>query len=358
MHQFLQLKHGLRLTPISTKAVYISNVSYLKKYGNILGFTGTLGGKAEKEELNELYTVKENGTVTHEFKCYTLPSSHPKQFYEEPTVLANSEQNFFIQIFNALKIQMDKGRSVLVIADSVKSVEILNREIKRIANEKKLSGEELKVFSNAIMYKRDYEKFKYADGTTLLPPQMIIFSTNLAGRGTDIKISKKLEENGGLHVIVAFLPQNIRIEEQAYGRAGRSGESGTAQMIIYEKTETDIVQLKRKRNEKEKIRIQKIKEHYLSQIAPEEECFAQFSKLAKEFRKELQQIDLPKEYQDILCKDIFDQYALELDANIKKISEWNIQNFCNDLKAKYVNNNMRPLQPSNILKYAAKMVYF
>ena len=54
----------------------------------------------------------------------------------------------------------------------------------------------------------------------------------MAWRGTDIKISPITENNGGLHVILTFMPTNLRIEEQAFGRAARKGEKGSGQIIM------------------------------------------------------------------------------------------------------------------------------
>ena len=64
-----------------------------------------------------------------------------------------------------------------------------------------------------------------------LHSRKIIIATNLAGRGTDIEISNKINANGGTHVILTFLSRNLRIQYQAYGRAARKGQKGTCQLI-------------------------------------------------------------------------------------------------------------------------------
>lgn len=81
----------------------------------------------------------------------------------------------------------------------------------------------------------------YADNTDAIEANIvsnqiqhgeIIVATNLAGRGTDLKTSQDVEKNGGLHVCLTFLPNNLRVEEQAIGRTSRQGHRGTSQMIL------------------------------------------------------------------------------------------------------------------------------
>ncbi|EDS44787.1 conserved hypothetical protein [Culex quinquefasciatus] len=122
-------------------------------------------------------------------------------------------------------------------------------------------------------YTRDYEQF---DEGKLAPGEVII-ATNLAGRGTDIKITHELKRAGGLHICLTYLPSNVRIEQQAFGRAARSGDRGSGQLIIVSNEGTDtssarMLHLKRERDAYEMKRISSIKEYYETQIVTEEKC--------------------------------------------------------------------------------------
>uniref|UniRef100_A0A914HVP2 RNA exonuclease 4 n=1 Tax=Globodera rostochiensis TaxID=31243 RepID=A0A914HVP2_GLORO len=106
-----------------------------------------------------------------------------------------------------------------------------------------LTNDKVKQISDAVKSEfPDINIYKYTDDDEQLPtefvgPMDVIFSTNYAGRGTDIKTNAELEANGGLHVIVTFMPRNSRVERQAFGRTARQGKKGTAQLIL---TEVDL----------------------------------------------------------------------------------------------------------------------
>jgi hydrogenase maturation factor HypE len=116
------------------------------------------------------------------------------------------------------------------------------------------------------MPKKTREKVKIGD---------IILATNIAGRGTNFKTEEDLEANGGLHVCVGFLPCNLRVEGQAFGRTSRQGNNGTAQLIIrqsevdeleIEKDNTNFTDIKQKRDSHEATRLEEIKNSLVKEL--------------------------------------------------------------------------------------------
>uniref|UniRef100_A0AC35G419 Chloroplast protein-transporting ATPase n=1 Tax=Panagrolaimus sp. PS1159 TaxID=55785 RepID=A0AC35G419_9BILA len=343
LHQFLQLKHGLALTPLSTKAVFISNVTFIKKFQRIYGFSGTLGAKTEKDQLKEIYDLP----------SIILPSSHAKLFFEEYSIVTKTIEAQYEEIFNITRLKLDEGRSVLIVTESLNQVLAVQKNVVCVAKNK-LSDDDSHPFTNAVIYKRDSDVFKYGDGTIPLEPRTIIFATTLAGRGTDIKLSEKLKENGGLHVIIAFLPRNVRIEEQAFGRAARCGEAGTAQLIVFDKnahSNASILESKWKRDSREAKRIKAITDMYENKIKSEEKCFDGFSAKFKQLTKNIN----VNKYIRILLKDLLDQWALWLDNSEYVCLDKNsrieaAEKFCKTLKE--IDEQKGPKRPLNILTYA------
>uniref|UniRef100_A0A182K468 Uncharacterized protein n=1 Tax=Anopheles christyi TaxID=43041 RepID=A0A182K468_9DIPT len=263
LHQFLQLKHGCKLSTQSLKAVFTSNVTYLKMYNLLYGLTGTLGSQRERHLLEEI----------HEVNFVTIPTAKSSQFEEYDTFICSSIMDWKEHIRQELdKLTKIDKRSVLIICETIRDVESLQ------------SVFDAEVQTNLHTYMRDYETFTVAESDKQLEPGQIILATNLAGRGTDIKISNELRKAGGLHVILTYLPANIRIEEQAFGRAARCGDKGSGRMIIMVAdvkmhNRAKIFSLKQKRNVEELFRISAIKAYYETTIKTEENCFKTFNEL-------------------------------------------------------------------------------
>ncbi|XP_046438421.1 uncharacterized protein LOC124189951 [Daphnia pulex] len=217
LHQFLQLKEGCKLTLQSLKAVFISNATYIKKYNKILvGVSGTLGSLPEYDFLKKQYNCD----------FITVPTAYPKRFSLKPSKLFQTKESWRRAIIEETRETIRQKRSVIVFCQSIKEVNEVHKQLK-------YAIKEIKENNNRIhRYTRDYEKFKFENSK--LDVGHVIVATNLAGRGTDIKISKNLETNGGLHVCLTYFLENERVEEQAMGRAARKGEPGSGILILCE----------------------------------------------------------------------------------------------------------------------------
>lgn len=226
VHQFLQLKHNLHLSYESLTSCYVSNVGYINLYGKkILGLTGTLGSVAERSLLSMIYDVDYN----------KIPTYKAKQFEpEKDYVVYDNDFMDFIAHEVLLKTIKDK-RAVLIICATIHDANNLRELLKECISQGNFQ-DQIKI----IPY-RDESDQKNIEGIEVNIGNIII-STNIGGRGTDLKTSPKLEANGGLHVIVGFLPLNKRVEEQAFGRTARQGNDGTAQLVIRESEVENINQ--------------------------------------------------------------------------------------------------------------------
>lgn len=318
LHQFLQIKHGCKLSLMSLKAVFISNVSYLKLYENLYGLSGTLGSNQEKELLNELYEVD----------LIKIPTSKSKHFCEEKAVISGYSEQWIENIYAETTKKLLQNRSVLIIGETVKDVDYIAKHLIKRATEAEGNNPNSQIYTNLkapYIYKREHDEFVFGQGNEYLGCGKLIIATNLAGRGTDIKLERKLVEAGGLHVIVTFLPGNCRVEEQAYGRAARCGEEGSGQLIIIGNEEnggsysSKIFQLKSARDIDELQRLKLVKKFYDERITIEENCFAKFQSHYENLRREMEQGEYTKEMMNLLLDSFLDKWAFWLDENSQLI---------------------------------------
>lgn len=262
LHQFVQLKHNLYLTSESLTSSFISNIGYIRKYKKIFGLTGTLGSMAERDLLSTAYNVN----------FAKIPTYKTKKF-EEINLLTVNDFDLSAQVAVEAVEKCEEGRAVLIICETIDDLNNINKEL-----------ESLKKFDDA---KYNIKTFADEDSSKIteekLIPGDIVISTNIAGRGTDFKTSKEVESNGGLFVIVTFLPCNKRVEEQAFGRTSRQGNNGTAQIImrgdeILNRYDAGMF-LKDLRDKVEVARINEIKNVRLNEIDYNDRIFSLFSDL-------------------------------------------------------------------------------
>ena len=274
LHQFLQLKHGCAVQYESLKAVFMSNIRYLQEYGcNIYGLTGTLGSRSETELLMQLYQV--------EFA--NIPSFKPSQFLEDVTLICKDEDEQRSKLRQTADKMLKDGRPVLVIAENIRKVDSLRKAFDNV-NTTPGTDTGYDIFT----YKHSYEKLDVFDAEKGLEKPCVILATNLAGRGSDLKINETMNQAGDLHVILTYLPNNRRIEEQAFGRSARKGQHGSGQLIIIgKKTEFNVITMKVKRDELERKRIGEINQRYQTHIKIEENLFDSFTNEFKKIQTEV-----------------------------------------------------------------------
>lgn len=208
LHQFLQIKHGLEVTSENFTTNFLSTVGYFRRYGkNLIGLTGTLGSEKSREILQEVYHVD----------CAYIPSLREKQFLVLSPIVSEDHTQWLNEICFSTTHELQKERGVLIVCETIKQAELIEQELKS-----KYKIHQVKSYTQNGC---DQE----AEIRSITPGDVFVV-TNLGGRGTDIN-TVLLEESGGMHVIVTFMPVNKRVEEQAFGRTSRQGRRGTAQII-------------------------------------------------------------------------------------------------------------------------------
>ncbi|MEY3106551.1 MAG: hypothetical protein RIT35_717, partial [Pseudomonadota bacterium] len=215
LHQFLQIKHGLAITPESLTSIYISYIDYFKHYAskNIYGLTGTLGTEAQQDFLSDTYKVD----------FVFMPRFMPKTVVEEPVSSFSDFTELKEILYNIVHAKAEEERATLIMVDTIETVQ----EIVQYLIKQGYAPEKIKTYGTGAVQEKNLIASKLQSGD-------VIIATQLAGRGADFKISSNVNNHGGLHVVLTSLPDNWRVEAQAFGRAARKGELGSVQLLIGE----------------------------------------------------------------------------------------------------------------------------
>ncbi|WP_375326320.1 hypothetical protein [Candidatus Tisiphia endosymbiont of Nemotelus uliginosus] len=282
LHQFLQLKHNLHLTTETLTNSHVSNMHYIKKYGNkIFGMTGTLGSNTEKSLLSEIYKVVHT----------EIPTYKEKRFMELPGIIVK-DSNWLDSIILGILEQINLNRAVLVICETIQDVKIIKQSLELFKSLDQNAINTIKIYVDEDDAKITKDRVSSRD---------VIIATNIAGRGTDLETTEELKQHGGLHVCVSFLPSNQRVEDQAFGRTARQGDLGSGQLIIRESeirnlgiikslADLRISEVKGLRNETEKLRVQNILDKVV-ELDLQDELFHCFSNLYQELREKNKHIE-------------------------------------------------------------------
>jgi preprotein translocase subunit SecA len=207
LHQMIEVKENCSMSKRVDPLARISYQRFFRRYLWLSGMTGTA-----KEVSGELWSVY--GLATNR-----IPTNRPSQRKQSPTQIYGTEAEKWEAVLSRIVEVHASGRPVLVGTRSVKASEHLSRLLK----ERGLAHQLL----NARQDKEEAMIVAQAGERG-----RITIATNMAGRGTDIKLGEGVEENGGLHVIATELHEARRIDRQLFGRCGRQGNPGSCEAIV------------------------------------------------------------------------------------------------------------------------------
>ncbi|XP_047669287.1 uncharacterized protein LOC113663549 isoform X2 [Tachysurus fulvidraco] len=276
LQQFLEMKHQLTLSPLSNVTNYMSNSNFFKRYlmgKGIFGVSGTLGGDADK------------GFLTRHYKTYSyvIPRHQRQKVTELPAVQVRGGTDQWVQTICATVSKVSKrGQVVLVVCEDVNTANVLND---KIAAETKYL-----VTMYTMSERHNIENQEFDKG-------QIIITTNLGGRGTDIKVTEEVNRCGGLFVLLTYFPNNRRVEKQVFGRTGRKGTPGMVQVILnhdrlamaYRGHSIEV--MKELREEYEVNRIEDMEKEKLAEIEMKEELFSTFCQVLSDFDEQYSKIE-------------------------------------------------------------------
>jgi preprotein translocase subunit SecA len=207
LHQMVEAKEGCVVTQRIDPLARISYQRFFRRYLRLAGMTGTA-----HEVAGELWSVYRLATVT-------VPTNRPLQRRGLPTRVYHSGDDKWRAIVGSIQEQQNGGRPVLIGTRSVAASEHLSR----LLNTRGLDHQVL----NARQDRQEAEIIARAGEQC-----RITVATNMAGRGTDIRLPQSSRNLGGLHVIATELHEARRIDRQLFGRCGRQGDPGSYQAII------------------------------------------------------------------------------------------------------------------------------
>ncbi|WP_314083987.1 preprotein translocase subunit SecA [uncultured Gemella sp.] len=207
LHQAIEAKEGVPIQKESKTMATITFQNFFRMYKKLSGMTGT--GKTEEEEFRNIY----NMFVT------TIPTNRPIQRIDAPDFIYSNMEAKFNAVAQEVKECYDRGQPVLLGTVSIETSELVSKLLYRY-------GVPHKVL-NAKQNESEAEIIKQAGQRG-----SITIATNMAGRGTDIKLGEGVRELGGLAVIGTERHESRRIDNQLRGRSGRQGDPGYSRFYL------------------------------------------------------------------------------------------------------------------------------
>lgn len=207
LHQAIQAKEGVQIRQETTTLATITYQNFFRLYAKLAGMTGT--AKTEEEEFLSIYNMR----------VVEIPTHRPIARIDYPDLVFGTKKAKYEALVQEVCELHEKGQPVLVGTISVETSELLSRMLKA----KRIRHEVL----NAKNHAREADIIANAgkEGS-------VTIATNMAGRGTDIKLTEASRELGGLAVIGSERHESRRIDNQLRGRSGRQGDPGFSRFYV------------------------------------------------------------------------------------------------------------------------------
>ena len=207
LHQSIEAKENVKVQGESKTLATITFQNYFRMYDKLAGMTGT--AKTEEDEFNKIYKLD----------VYVIPTNKPAIRKDLPDVIYKTKHAKYRAVVREVKKRHETGQPILVGTTSISQSEIISQLLKK----ENIVHNVL----NAKYHEKEAEIIKDAGQMN-----MVTIATNMAGRGTDIKLGKGVAELGGLMIIGTERHESRRIDNQLRGRAGRQGDPGTTQFFL------------------------------------------------------------------------------------------------------------------------------
>ncbi len=207
LHQAIEAKEGVQIQQETKTLATITFQNLFRMYKKLSGMTGT--AKTEEEEFRNIYNMY----------VIQIPTNKPVIRVDMPDLMYSTKAGKYRAIVNEIEARYKKGQPVLVGTIAIETSELISNLLKQ----KHIPHEVL----NAKNHAREAEIIsKIGLGKS------VTIATNMAGRGTDIKLSDEVRELGGLCVIGTERHESRRIDNQLRGRSGRQGDPGFTQFYV------------------------------------------------------------------------------------------------------------------------------
>ena len=216
LHQAIEAKEGVKVEAATQTYATVTLQNYFRMYHKLAGMTGT--AETEAGELWEIYKLD----------VMVIPTNRPIARADKDDLVYKTKREKLNAVIEDVVELSNQGRPVLVGTTPVEISELLSKML----GMRSIKHQVL----NAKMHQREAEVVSEAG-----KPGTVTIATNMAGRGTDIKLSKEVKDSGGLAIVGTERHDSRRVDRQLRGRSGRQGDPGSSQ--FYVSLEDDLMRL-------------------------------------------------------------------------------------------------------------------